>query len=184
MVYFRGTLFQDSYPGIFNSQPESATDSKSYTIREIEADDAAKRFSTGEPLMDRYTLGDYYRWSTRENSLVIVLDYGGEIAAACHMLISENRVTINMLARNRYAGMRGSGSRILDAAEDFAASNLGIHEIRLEALDRENLVNFYLKKGYVMYREPFRDREWGFLCPMVKRIASGTGQALEIDLDS
>lgn len=165
MVYFREN------PGL--NAPINETAQEGAIIREISYLDRKKPFMTGEPLMDRFNLEDYFKWSLSENSIVLVIESGCNIAAACHLIASDRSVMINMLARNSFSKMHGAGTMLLNFVEVFAAEVLGIHKITLESLDRESLIKYYQKHGFVMHKLPVEDRKWGKLYPMVKRIASG-----------
>lgn len=143
-------------------------------VREISQSDIKKKFRTGEPLMDRFSLEDYYRWSQGENSIVFVIESGNEISAICHLLVFEKKIMLNMLARNILISAHGAGTSLLSFVEGFASNVLGIHEITLESLDRENLLRFYQKRGFVMQKPAVEDKKWGKLYPMLKRIASSS----------
>ncbi len=134
--------------------------------------DIKKRFSTGEPLMDRYGLPYYYGRSMEPGTIVLVMQDGEEIAGMTLLVIGKGSLTIEMLARNRHSGIHGAGKQMLNFIEERLAVQLGIQEIRLESLNREKLVDFYLKNGFVRYGGPYFDREWGILFPMRKRILS------------
>ena len=59
---------------------------------------------------------------------------------------------------------------LIRVIEGFVAPQLGFFELRLDALDRPRLLEFYRELGYSEYSRPFDSGEWGRLVPMRKQI--------------
>ncbi|AKA48671.1 hypothetical protein IX51_05670 [uncultured archaeon] len=141
-------------------------------VRFISSDDMGKEFKTGEDLMDRYDLSYYYRRSLEPGTIVMVLEHNQEVAGLSLLVVDDNTLTIEMLAKNMNVKRSGVGAEILGCIEETIADQLMVNEIRLESLNRKKLLNFYNRMGFISYGPPSLDREWGIIFPMRKRIVS------------
>lgn len=122
--------------------------------------------------MDRYDLGYYYGRSLKPDTMVIVKTLDEEIAGLALLILEGDRIVIEMLSRNILLNVPGTGDQLLRCIEEYVAEQLDINEICLESLDREKLVSFYSRRGYIRSGPSTYDRDWGVLHPMTKRIVS------------
>jgi hypothetical protein len=117
--------------------------------------------------MDRYTLEDYFKWSRDPNSLVIVREIEGKVAGVIFLTVHPRHIMLEMLARNKLLDYRGVGGDLVRVVERVVAPQLGITEIRMEAL--QHVVSYYDGElGYEEYDKPYQDSEWGLLTPKRK----------------
>ncbi len=122
--------------------------------------------------MDRFGLGYYYSRSLEPDTMVLVMEDGKNILGLSMILIGSGSLVIETLTRNALHAVPGAGRAMLNCIEECIAGQLQLHEIRLESLHREKLLQFYERSGFVQYREAYLDREWGVLHPMRKRIVT------------
>ena len=139
-------------------------------FRYIEYKDTKAKIRTNVNEMDRYNLSDYYEWSRQKDSLVIIREIEGSIAAVVHLRIKEEYIVIEMLARNKLLQYKGAAGDLLLLVEKLVARHYRKEEIRLESM--KDVVSYYNDKGYEKYGEPYHDPQWGLLTPMVKRLTS------------
>lgn len=139
--------------------------------------DTSFPFRANHPIMDNYTLTDYFVWGSQSNSMSIVKqvmlnDGTAVIAAVAFLTIHEDYVKVEMIARNRlpeYEAFKGSGFDLLLFGEQNVARANGFHEVRLQAI--AGMPEQYKKKGYVeIPGASFNDEKWGLLTTMVKRV--------------
>ena len=117
--------------------------------------------------MDEYTLIDYFMWSKDDDSLVIVREVDGRNAGVVYLTVHESHIMVEMLARNKLLDYPGAGSNLLRVIENEVAPQLGIHEVKLEALP--HVVSHYdTVLGYEEYENTYIDKEWGELTPKRK----------------
>jgi hypothetical protein len=117
--------------------------------------------------MDRYALRDYYGWSLDSDALVIAREIEGQIAGVQYLTVHPGFIMLEMLARNKLVGYPGAGGDLVRVVEKVVAPQLGIAEIRMEAL--QYVVAYYDDVlGYEEYGVPYRDKEWGVLTPKRK----------------
>ncbi len=122
--------------------------------------------------MDRYSLRDYYGWSLEPNALVIVRDIERHIASVQYLTVHSGYIMLEMLARNKLLQYPGAGGDLVRVVERSVAPQLGIAEIRMEAL--EHVVRYYDDVlGYEEYGKLHRDSEWGLLTPKRKLSTRG-----------
>jgi len=136
-------------------------------FRLLREEDINQPFSCREPHMDRYTLEDYFKWSRDPNSLVIVREIEGKVAGVIFLTVHPRHIMLEMLARNKLLDYRGVGGDLVRVVERVVAPQLGITEIRMEAL--QHVVSYYDGElGYEEYGKPYQDSEWGLLTPKRK----------------
>ncbi len=139
-------------------------------FRWIVEEDCDQDFKCCEPRMDRYTLADYYQWSKEANSLVIVREVEERIVGILYLTAHQSYIMVEMLARNKLLNYPGTGANLLRVVERSVAPQLGVKEVRLEALS--DVVAYYDDElGYAEYGIPFSDGEWGELTPKRKLIS-------------
>jgi len=120
--------------------------------------------------MDRYSLGDYYRWSLESSALVIVREIEGQVAGVQYLTVHPDHIMLEMLARNKLLSYVGTGGDLVRVVERVVAPQLGITEIRMEAL--QEVVSYYDDTlGYEEYTTPYVYPEWGLLTPKRKMLA-------------
>ncbi len=136
-------------------------------FRLIQRGDIEQEFSCGEPRMDRYSLRQYYEWSLEPDALVIVREVEGQIAGVQYLTVHNGNIMLEMLARNKLLQYPGAGGDLVRVVERRVAPQLGISEIRMEAL--QHVVRYYDDVlGYEESGKPYRDSEWGLLTPKRK----------------
>lgn len=136
-------------------------------FRLIQRGDVDQEFSCGEPRMDRYSLRQYYEWSLEPDALVIVREVEGQIAGIQYLTVHNGYIMLEMLARNKLLQYPGAGGDLVRVVERRVAPQLGISEIRMEAL--QHVVRYYDDVlGYEESGKPYRDSEWGLLTPKRK----------------
>jgi hypothetical protein len=136
-------------------------------FRQIRREDIDKEFSCLEPRMDRYTLSQYYEWSLGPHALVIVREVEGQVAGVEYLTVHTGYIMLEMLARNKLLQYPGAGGDLVRVVERSVAPQLGISEIRMEAL--QHVVRYYDDiLGYEESGRPYRDPEWGLLTPKRK----------------
>jgi len=78
---------------------------------------------------------------------------------------------LEMLARNKLLSYVGTGGDLVRVVELVVAPQLGITEIRMEAL--QEVVSYYDDTlGYEEYATPYVYPEWGLLTPKRKMLTS------------
>jgi len=136
-------------------------------FRLMRLDDIGQSFSCGEPRMDRYTLRHYYDWSLEPDALVIVREIEGLVAGVQFVTVHSGYIMLEMLARNKLLDYPGAGGDLVRVVERVVAPQLGVREVRMEAL--EHVVKYYDDVlGYEETGKPYRDPEWGLLTPKRK----------------
>jgi hypothetical protein len=136
-------------------------------FRPIRREDISQKFNCGEPRMDRYTLRQYYDWSLEPDALVIVREIEGAVAGVLYMTAHGGYIMLEMLARNKLLDYSGTGGDLVRAIERVVAPQLGVTEIRMEAL--QHVVRYYDDAlGYEETGRSYRDPEWGLLTPKRK----------------
>ena len=104
--------------------------------------------------MDRYSLGDYYRWSLESSAPVIVREIEGQVAGVQYLTVYPYHIMLEMLARNKLLSYVGTGGDLVRVVELVVAPQLGITEIRMEAL--QEVVSYYDDTlGYEEYATPY-----------------------------
>lgn len=117
--------------------------------------------------MDRYSLRDYYEWSLGTDALVIVREVEGLVAGVQYLTVHGSFIMLEMLARNKLLDYTGAGGDLVRVVERVIAPQLGITEIRMEAL--QHVVKYYDDVlGYEETGKPYKDPEWGMLTPKRK----------------
>lgn len=117
--------------------------------------------------MDTYTLGQYYEWSLEPDALVIVREVEGHLAGVQFITVHRGYLMLEMLARNKLLDYPGAGGDLVRVVERVVAPQLGILEIRMEAL--QHVVRYYDDVlGYEESGRSYRDPEWGLLTPKRK----------------
>ena len=91
--------------------------------------------------MDGHSLQDYYEWSHEANALLIVRDIEGRVAGAQYLTVQPGYITIEMLTRNKLLEYPGAGGELVRVVERVPAPQLGVTEIRMEAL--QHVVDYY-----------------------------------------
>ncbi len=136
-------------------------------FRSIRREDIGQKFSCGEPRMDRYTLSQYYEWSLEPDALVIVREVESHVAGVQYITVHREHIMLEMLARNKLLDYPGAGGDLVRVVERVVAPQLGIAEIRMDAL--QHVVRYYDDfLGYEEIGRPYRDPEWGLLTPKRK----------------
>lgn len=136
-------------------------------FRLIRPEDVNQEFSCLEPRMDRFTLRQYYEWSLEPDALVIVREVEGKVAGVQYLTVRSGHIMLEMLARNKLLQYPGAGGDLVRVVERIVAPQLGITEIRMEAL--QHVVRYYDDVlRYEEYGTPYRDPEWGLLTPKRK----------------
>ena len=136
-------------------------------FRLIRREDISQKFSCLEPRMDRYTLRQYYEWSLERDALVIVREVEGLVAGVQYVTVHSGYIMLEMLARNKLLDYPGAGGDLVRVVERVVAPQVGVREIRMEAL--EHVVRYYDDVlGYEEVGRPYRDPEWGVLTPKRK----------------
>ncbi len=136
-------------------------------FRLIRSEDIGQPFSCLEPHMDRYTLRDYYQWSLDSDALVIVREIEGQIAGVQYLTVHPGYIMLEMLARNKLLEYPGAGGDLVRVVERSVAPQLGMAEIRMEAMQR--VVSYYDDVlGYEEYGASYQDSEWGRITPKRK----------------
>ncbi len=119
--------------------------------------------------MDRFSLSDYFDWSQEPDSLVIVREIENRVAGVLYLTVNEY-ITIEMVARNKLLDYVGVGGDLIRVVERYVAPQLGVMEVRLEALP--HVVEYYdYFLGYSEYDAPYIHQEWGHLIPKRKLLA-------------
>ncbi|MBI5378199.1 MAG: hypothetical protein HZA82_06200 [Thaumarchaeota archaeon] len=139
-------------------------------FRYIEHNDTTRDLKSFVPEMDRYALEDYYRWSLDDNSLVIIREVEGNIAAIARVTIHDDYVMLEMLIRNKIHSYSGSAGDLVILIEKKIAPYYEKKEVRLEAM--KHTVSYYSGRKYEIYGKPYSDADWGDLTPMKKRLDS------------
>lgn len=139
-------------------------------FRYIVYNDTTRSLKSFVSEMDRYTLGDYYQWSLEYNSLVIIREIEGRIAAVALVMIHDDYVMLEMLVRNKIYSYSGSAGDLVILVEKLIAPYYGKKEVRLEAM--EHIIPYYSGIRYKIYGKPYYDINWGDLTPMKKRLDS------------
>lgn len=138
-------------------------------FRFLREEDSAQPFQTGDSRMDRYGLRDYFRWSFLPNDLVIIYEVGEKIAGLVEVTVYDDHIAVEMLGRNILVGATGVGTKLMNLVENIARQ-LGIGEIRLEALD--GVVGWYDEVlSYREYADVYYDADFGKLTPKKKSIS-------------
>jgi hypothetical protein len=145
-------------------------------FRPIQEADIGRAFKTLHPMMDTFTLTDYFLWGTDENSLTLVKEMTRDdgtidIAAVAYLTFHSGYVKVEMLGRNKvspeFEAYKGAGFDLLLFVEIRVAKANGFNEVRLDAI--EGMVEQYRKKGYSeMVDAAYRLPDWGLLTPMRK----------------
>ena len=92
---------------------------------------------------------------------------GGKVAGVLQLTVHDDYIMIEMVARNKLLDYPGVGSNLIRVVERYVATQLGIREVRLEALPE--LVRFYDDVlGYEEYGKPYPDDDWKELTPKRK----------------
>lgn len=141
-----------------------------YGFRYIVYHDTTRSLKSFVSEMDRYTLEDYYQWSLEDNSLVIIREIEGNVAAVALVMIHDDYVMLEMLVRNKLHSYSGSAGDLVILVEKLIAPYYGKKEVRLEAM--EHVVRYYSDRRYKIYGKPYHDINWGDLTPMKKRLDS------------
>jgi hypothetical protein len=137
-------------------------------FRFLREGDIGQVFRTGNEMMDRYVLRDYYRWSLLPNDLVVLYEIDRRIAGIIELRVNENHIMVDMVGSNVLVQAPGVGTKLMSLAENFARQ-LAIGEIRLDSLD--DVVSWYGSFGYAQYADRCYDAELGcWLTPMKKLI--------------
>ena len=118
--------------------------------------------------MAPFTLNDFLTWAKEPFTLVVVLDEDGAVQSVAHLVLHEDCVELEKLARNLDTE-RGSGRRLLTAVESIARQ-LGYGHVRLDAAG-DALVRWYVTRGYTAVGPPREDSDWGPLTAMRKELA-------------
>ncbi len=139
-------------------------------FRYIGYHDTTKDLKSFVPEMDRYTLADYYQWSLEDNSLVIIREIEGKIAAVALVTIHDDYVMLEMLVRNKLHSYSGSAGDLVILVEKLIAPHYRKKQVRLEAM--KDVVQYYSGRRYMIYGKSYADADWGELTPMEKRLDS------------
>ncbi|MDG6966176.1 MAG: hypothetical protein JRN58_00845 [Nitrososphaerota archaeon] len=117
--------------------------------------------------MDKYPLRQYYEWSLEPEALVIVREVESRVAGVQYLMVHGGYIMLEMLARNKLLQYPGAGGDLVRVVERVVAPQLGITEIRMEAL--QHVVRYYDDVlGYEESGKSYRDPEWGLLTPKRK----------------
>jgi hypothetical protein len=120
--------------------------------------------------MDGYSLGDYRR-SLESGALVIVREIEGQVAGVQYLTVYPDHIMLEMLARNKLLSYVGTGGDLVRVVELVVAPQLGITEIRMEAL--QEVVSYYDDtSGYEEHATPYVYPAWGLPTPKRKMLAS------------
>lgn len=146
-------------------------------FRLLDRSDLLCRFQANHPVMDNFTLRDYFVWGSENDSMAVVKevvdDHGTVvIAAVAYLTIHSDHVKVEMIARNRlpeYDIYKGAGFDLLLFIEMNIARANGFNEVRLHAV--EGMPDQYKRKGYEeIAGAAFDDEKWGTLTPMKKHV--------------
>jgi hypothetical protein len=136
-------------------------------FRLIRREDVDKEFSCLEPRMDRYPLRQYYEWGLEPDALVIIREVEGQVAGVQYLTVRSGYIMLEMLARNKLLQHPGAGGDLVRVVERVLAPQLGIYEIRMEAL--HHVIRYYDDVlGYEEMGKSYRDPEGGLLTPKRK----------------
>jgi hypothetical protein len=117
--------------------------------------------------MDRYSLSDYYDWSLESDALVVVREIEEQVAGVQYLTVHRDYIMLEMLARNKLLPFRGAGGDLVRVVERIIAPQLGVSEIRMEAL--QEVVRYYDDTlEYQEYAMPYESPGWGLLTPKRK----------------
>lgn len=136
--------------------------------RFIRKGDAKAPFHCDHPLMGRYTLADFYRWSREPGALAVLRTVNRRVGVAALAYLREGHLFVEKVARDRRCP-RGFGMPMILVLENLARA-YGRREVRLEAINEE-LAARYETFGYKRHGVPYRDEEepeWGVLISMRK----------------
>lgn len=113
-------------------------------------------------------MSEFIRLGKAAGTYVVLKEDAGKALGVAVTIVEGDALLIDRLARNRSAAAKGVGGELLLVVETELAPQLGIAELRLEAMN-EDLVAFYRRFGFVEAGARFRDDE-GWLYPMRKRL--------------
>jgi hypothetical protein len=115
------------------------------------------------------SLADYVHESQKPDSLVVVREAEGRVVGVLWVQVEHDHLVVEQIARDQRA-TPGIGSELLLLAEFRLAPHFDKTELRLEALNEE-LVRWYVTRGFEANGPRYKHPSWGWLYPMVKRLS-------------
>jgi hypothetical protein len=89
-------------------------------FRSLSVGDVVKPFATGDSRMDSYTLKEYHVWSLQPNELVIVCLSGDQVAGIIEIIIEDDFLIVEKVAKNLLVDASGVGTKLMSLAEGIA----------------------------------------------------------------
>ena len=118
-----------------------------------------------------YTMADYLREARDPDSLVIVQETEGEIAGVVWVQVDGSVLTVHHLETDKDHEGQGVGTLLLRVVEKKIAPANSADEVRLNALDDNELIEWYERRGYSKNGPKHAEGTYGKVQPMIKKLA-------------